>query len=114
MQDLDDTQLCRRCDTEKPISDFSSDRRTASGLKAWCKSCCNEYARDQRRGTSSESLIQAAVQLVHPTLPEDRTKIDFFQIQVLSGAPMNAIRLYVMRAYQAIEDQKLAELRVQK
>jgi recombination endonuclease VII len=36
---------CTRCETKKSINDFSSDKRTKSGKKTWCKACMNAYTR---------------------------------------------------------------------
>ena len=36
---------CSRCGIEKPKIEFSEHKRYADGLNCWCKSCVNDYAR---------------------------------------------------------------------
>lgn len=38
---------CRACKNEKPLIDFSKDRRSSDGVTARCKSCFNEAARSK-------------------------------------------------------------------
>ena len=108
---VDDSHECKRCGEVKLRSAFGKDGRTSSGLRDWCRDCTNLYARDKRRETSSLSLIDAAVKLLYPSLPEDHLLLDLNRIQFMCGAPMKEIRLYIMRAYQELENQKLAALR---
>jgi len=42
------TKECRRCFQVKPVSEFHRCSRLADGLQTWCKSCINEYKREQR------------------------------------------------------------------
>lgn len=34
-----DTQLCRKCNIEKPLDQFSKERRRKSGVRPYCKAC---------------------------------------------------------------------------
>lgn len=34
-------KLCKRCGQIKPISDFSKDSSTKTGIRSWCRICCN-------------------------------------------------------------------------
>lgn len=38
-----ETKICKRCDAEKPLELFKQDKRYASGLSSYCKSCHQEY-----------------------------------------------------------------------
>lgn len=38
-----DTKLCRKCNIEKPLSEFSKNKNKADGLDYYCKSCRKEY-----------------------------------------------------------------------
>jgi hypothetical protein len=33
---------CRKCGDEKPLSDFSPDKKNLDGKKGWCKACMRE------------------------------------------------------------------------
>lgn len=41
-------KVCTKCKIEKPLSDFSPDRRISSGLQSRCKSCFAEIAKQKR------------------------------------------------------------------
>ena len=43
-----ETRHCPECGTDKPLSDFSQDRRRKDGLARWCKMCHLAAARRQR------------------------------------------------------------------
>ena len=40
-------KTCRKCEAEKPTSEFYADRRTPDGLRHWCKRCWNAYQRER-------------------------------------------------------------------
>ena len=42
------SKICTKCGEDKPLSDFAPDSRYAGGLKAWCRTCQREYARQWR------------------------------------------------------------------
>lgn len=63
------TKKCKKCGETKPLSEFSSHKRTADGLDYWCKSCktaeaarwqfknrerYNEGVRERRKGYDPE------------------------------------------------------------
>ena len=37
-------KLCRRCDTNKPTSEFNKNRHKPDGLTCWCRDCNRKYA----------------------------------------------------------------------
>ena len=39
-------QECTKCNINKQDFDFYKDRKMLSGLKSWCKDCCNELRRE--------------------------------------------------------------------
>lgn len=41
-------KTCKKCNLEKPMDDFSPDRRNRDGRYARCKSCNRQYAKDRR------------------------------------------------------------------
>lgn len=41
-----DTKRCRKCEVEKPRTDFGEDRRVRDGLQARCRACIANAARD--------------------------------------------------------------------
>lgn len=43
-----DTKQCSKCKVEKPISEFSKNKRKVDGLEMYCKSCRNEYYKVHR------------------------------------------------------------------
>jgi hypothetical protein len=52
-------KFCRKCDTEKPDSDFGKNKRRPTGLQDWCKVCMNQWTvvkREQRREYRSRNL----------------------------------------------------------
>lgn len=49
-------KLCARCQTVKPLSEFSSDPHNRDGHKSWCKSCCNSY--EQARNKSRAAALR--------------------------------------------------------
>lgn len=46
-------KLCARCQTVKPLSEFSPDLRNRDGHKGWCKSCCASYAQARNKSRAS-------------------------------------------------------------
>ena len=38
--------ICTRCNKSQPASEFSPDRRKKSGLQARCKTCCNQWQKE--------------------------------------------------------------------
>lgn len=42
-------KFCRRCLSEKPTSEFSPLRRAKDGLHSWCKPCCADWRRKDRK-----------------------------------------------------------------
>lgn len=38
---------CRKCDSEKPHSEFDKNHRIKDGLSSWCSSCSREYGKDK-------------------------------------------------------------------
>jgi len=38
-------KTCSKCDTEKPLEDFTKNKRRPDGRATWCKPCTNAYAR---------------------------------------------------------------------
>ena len=49
-------KLCARCQTVKPLSEFSPDPHNRDGHKSWCKSCCNSY--EQARNKSRAAALR--------------------------------------------------------
>ena len=45
--------LCARCQTVKPLSEFSPDPRNRDGHKGWCKSCCTSYAQARNKSRAA-------------------------------------------------------------
>ena len=54
-------KLCARCQTVKPLSEFSPDPRNRDGHKGWCKSCCTSYAQARNKSRAA-ALRNKAVQ----------------------------------------------------
>lgn len=46
-------KLCARCQTVKPLSEFSPDPRNRDGHKGWCKSCCTSYAQARNKSRAA-------------------------------------------------------------
>lgn len=46
-------KLCARCQTVKPLSEFSPDPRNRDGHKSWCKSCCTSYAQARNKSRAA-------------------------------------------------------------
>ena len=36
---MDQTKTCTKCKAEKPVEEFSKNKKTASGLQSWCRAC---------------------------------------------------------------------------
>lgn len=47
---------CTRCQTVKPHSEFSKNKRQADGLSTWCKACSNAYVKEWRTRPTSQKL----------------------------------------------------------
>lgn len=54
-------KMCRKCDSQLPISEFSKSSATADGLQRWCKSCC-KISRRERYVKNKEQEIASARQ----------------------------------------------------
>ena len=69
-----EAKICTRCTTEKPAEDFHKHKSGKGGLQAWCKSCCNERAREKSAEAREErERIKAERQArfeARPTLPK--------------------------------------------
>lgn len=46
-------KLCARCQTVKPLSEFSPDPHNRDGHKSWCKSCCNSYVQARNKSCAA-------------------------------------------------------------
>jgi len=46
---MTETKYCKRCDTTKPITEFSIDRKRPDGLNFYCKECCNKMGKKHRK-----------------------------------------------------------------
>ncbi len=46
-------KLCTRCQTVKPLSEFSPDPHNRDGHKSWCKSCCNSYVQARNKSCAA-------------------------------------------------------------
>lgn len=106
---------CHKCGELKHFSLFTPDSRTKTGYKSWCRECVNRYASEKRKETSAQSLIDAAIALIHPDgLPDDFGQIEYVKIQQASGATLPEIRLQVMRTMQARSDAEIAAKSIEK
>lgn len=47
---------CGKCDTRKPLGDFTACSRTKDKVQTWCKSCGVEYQRQRRRAAGKKEL----------------------------------------------------------
>jgi hypothetical protein len=47
-------KICSKCGEQKPLKEFSKDKRVKSGLKSWCKSCINLGARKWKQNNSKK------------------------------------------------------------
>ena len=48
------TKICSKCDTEKSLDSFGSNRRTKDGLQAYCKECVSSKSLKERYGITLE------------------------------------------------------------
>ena len=48
------TKICSRCDTEKSLDSFGSNRSTKDGLQAYCKECVSSYRLKDKYGITLE------------------------------------------------------------
>ena len=68
------TKYCSRCDTDKPVSEFSKNKNTKDGLAYYCKTCYSKYNKHRRlllniqeRG---EGLFALTKRIIDCNLPE--------------------------------------------
>jgi len=47
-------KLCKRCETTKPVTEFSRSNETTDGLQRWCKPCQIDYYRRREYGRTLE------------------------------------------------------------
>jgi len=45
---MPDRKICTKCKTEKSADQFSKTLYTSTGLKSWCKTCCNNLAKGEQ------------------------------------------------------------------
>lgn len=50
-----ESKVCRKCGTEKPLSEFCKNHRYKDGHQNVCKACCNEMTKQARRQKKMES-----------------------------------------------------------
>ena len=51
-----DSKLCRKCDTEKPLSGFNKDSSKKSGVQSQCRSCFRDYNANYYQENKEERL----------------------------------------------------------
>ena len=73
------TKYCSKCGKNLPLSNFSRDRNTPSGLKYWCRSCrskdnCN---RSDKRKNAFNKITSAAVYFIANEYKPEHIKIGF-------------------------------------
>jgi len=49
---------CAKCQTAKPVDDFSPDKQHSDGKLSWCRPCVNAYYRAKRTGNKEYSQYQ--------------------------------------------------------
>lgn len=50
-------KTCTKCSLEKPLPEFSKDKKTRDGLHIWCKMCCRDYNRLWREEHKKEVIV---------------------------------------------------------
>lgn len=71
------TKTCTRCETDKPLDDFSPHPTTSDGRASWCRPCAAAHNRERRRADPErrqrDRLINAsrrraleALRRIHP------------------------------------------------
>jgi len=73
------TKYCSKCGKNLPLSSFSRDRHTASGLKHWCKSCRSKdnRERENKRKILFNEITSAAVYFIANEYKPEHIKIGF-------------------------------------
>lgn len=50
---------CTKCQTDKPLDQFSNSKRTKDGKHGWCKNCMKIQRLDKLRGTPDKKATAA-------------------------------------------------------
>jgi hypothetical protein len=81
------SKTCRRCEQEKPVSDFSRHPRTSDGLKMLCRDCHAAVIREAPRPSHVELYA-----VIEALLPFAQVEIDFLTdtVQAFPDDPEHA------------------------
>lgn len=65
-----ETKICKRCQKEKPTSEYGMSKNSPDGLQSWCKECTNLYSllRHEHKLTGGVKYCR----LCHQILPRDQ------------------------------------------
>lgn len=74
-------KLCSRCNQSKPISEFSKDVKAKTGIRHWCKDCCNRASK-LKRSLSPEKYRQISREYRLRHLLESRERCRLYRIRV--------------------------------
>jgi hypothetical protein len=55
-----DTRLCPRCNTEFPITEFTSGRAHDGALRAYCRPCTRDYSREWTKNNVARHMVEGA------------------------------------------------------
>lgn len=83
------TRICKKCQTEKPLSEYYKDRKCYGGYRPTCKDCCKPYYERYREKYPQVNIQHCAQQKAlndetqklakHRQQPWDRQSDDFLR-----------------------------------
>lgn len=51
-------KYCKKCETEKPVSEFWKNKSTEDGLQAWCKPCWYNLTNSKLSGSDRDKYLR--------------------------------------------------------
>ena len=77
------TKICKKCDAEKPMSEFYKSEKAKDGHHQWCKTCFKEYNKEKRLARTTTKKLCSGCGIDKPTSEfyKNKSKKDGLQFE---------------------------------